>query len=376
MQTKRLGWLNVLCGVMLLCMGCERRNEKELKRSYSELTAPDIMVKVNHETLTKQGFDRLVEERLALTTAQRQGTLTLKNVETQRDRIRHETMPLFISRRVMLDEAVKMKVSPGEEDIRAAESYVDKICSRLKINRDEYADKYKGTPKALERFIKEEATLRALMAKQFGDQLSVTDDEVAKLTQSLINANAQSEATNVVQRAALEAFREEVSATNLTQFVSDKTLEDAEKEIAPGIFVVYLESVDANEFFDDAVSSEMIPSAVANLPPREKSEVFDSEECFEFFIRLPDKDGEVVQIILSENDDEKSAKTIDLLRFYARKDLGYQVPSEAQFRGDLIRSKYESIQVPWVETLIQQATIVYPNGRDLFQHNHLLEGQK
>lgn len=352
------------CGVFLLiCSACGRRDDTANgAKTLDSLKPKDVIVSVNNTILTKGQYLRLLDEQLALAEA-RNPNMTGKQRVARRTALRQTVVSIFLTRSLMLGEAKKKKMEPRLEDLAAAETYVDKICALLKISRPDYAVKYHVSESGLKRFIKDEASLRHLLELEFGDALKVSDEEVAALQTELEEKNFQSDATNAFRKARLESVRAGFATNGVLEKL--EAAPETEVKIETDIHCAFLPSINPLTFFDDAVSSDEIPGALTNLAPHAFSTVFESEECYEFFQRTPDfvdTDGTAVKM----KDDGEHELKLSFWRVYSPKDLGYILPTPERIRRDLEQHKSESVQSPWIERLVEAATIVYPHGTDLF----------
>ena len=355
--------------VFCLC-GCPRKaveTKEQPPRAFTDFKPGDTVVSVNGAKLAKEEFDRMVGEQIAFADAAGKNTakMSASQIERRDNHLRQMVLHRHLLRRVILDEVKNMGITPRPEDRQAAEEMLRQICAHLKLDAETYAERHKGGMKKLERFMDEEASMLALMGMVFEDKLQVSDSEVEAVLTELAELNRKSAASNTVLRAELKRVRDTLAENDPAEGLNLK--HDDEKEFAPGFFATLLESINQQTFFDLDVTNEDVPGTLDVLPVGAATLMFESEECFEFFKRLPDNPNTSGDAAGESEDGDNAGRRGTFVRYHVGKDLGYVVPTPERIRKDLQERKLNQHQEPWLKKLLDQATVVYPDGEPKFE---------
>lgn len=315
----------------------------DVQRLVSDLASGDILVQVNHSVLTRAGFEERLTRELNLRKA-RASRMTVRQFETLKENLQMHIVSSFVTRQAMLEEAKRLKIVPLDEDIAAAEAYIAQVCKVLKTDRPAYAKTFEGGEEALQRFIQDEATLRALIEHELGDKVTVSNEEAQKLLSDLEKANAESEATNTVLRATIDTIHANLQNGGQKFAESPLTWEP----VLPTELLSEVIRLEDSDFLPE----DEVEEALKNLLSGAWTPVLEQGETFDCFYRIPTP--------------PMATKPPEFIRIYAKKDLGYLVPSLQALKRDILSRRQETHQKPWVEGLIKKVGIRYPNGVNWF----------
>ncbi len=366
MRNKIFFALCLLALTCLLTTGCRKRatvapqaadgapklepgvfKTNEVSRYYKTLPPDGVLVQVGKRALTHAEFQSLVDERVDphLKTGPRQDTAEVERKEIE---AMNYVFANFMTRAAMLEEAESRGVAPSADDLKAADQYINAVCRRLRVTREEYAARFAGGQDALDRRIREEATLKALMRAEFGDAFEVSDREAGALKAELERLQAETEATNRIFVARLEALRARLASGEV------KVSDDEAKTLTGGLPEgVEFSGVENRTAFE--INHPRQRAALSGLKPGELSQVVELENTFDLYRLLNVKTAA-----------EAEQTEYTFLTFSVPREAGWEIPDIARLKRDIAMRKRRERQVPWARGLVKKAGVLYPNGIRLF----------
>ncbi|HNX33080.1 MAG TPA: hypothetical protein PKM57_00530 [Kiritimatiellia bacterium] len=342
-------------GAMVLAGCAEHAHERlapgevytnQVSAAFADLRPDDVLVKINAHALTKAGLDERIADDLAVSQAVNADFFAKASAELERYKLqlRARCLNRFLVHAVVLDEARRRKVQPAADDLKAANEMIEKICTLRKITRQAYVETFAEKEKAVARRMTDEATMRALFRAQFGDKLLASDKEALDLQNEIKEGNKGAEQTNALVKASLEQLAEKLRATAGGK--PSDLLPEITRQLPAGMVAEKVEKRLEKEFTDAEVTE-----ALAGLPVLQWSPVVELEETFDLYF-IADR----------QKDDEAKQYRYDLIRVYAKRDLGFVEPSLEELKNDIARRKREALQAPWVLELLKKARVSYPKG--------------
>ncbi len=307
-----------------------------VSRLLQDLSPDDPLVIVNGAILTRRAHEELIQEDLAIAYA-KNPTISAKERDVLWNTFNEKNVFLFINRQVMISEAKSLGIEVTDDDWAAANKFIDKICSTRKISRENYIKCFSEGEIAVNRRIQEEALLRALFRKQFGNSLTITREEALVVQKNLEVSNQIALEKNAERKNRLEDIR--------NHFLSGKLEFDENGNlILENLSDVFCETIDKSDLDLNKLEDQIVID-LKNICPNQTTGISDNDENFEFFIYTVNT---------------------NFVRVFVEKDLGYIVPSLAEIKRDFEWLRREQYQKPWIEGLLKKAAIVYPNGVDWF----------
>lgn len=319
----------------------------DVVRFYKTLPPDGVLVQVGSRKLTNAEFQSLVDERLGPNRkyGPRQDTKQTERMELEAMKY---VFANYMTRAAMLEEAELRGIKPSADDLKDAEQYIHAVCLRLRIKREDYGVNFAGGPGALERRVRDEATLKALMRAEFGKAFEVSDREAASLKNELERLRAETETTNRIFAARLETLRARLASGEVK--VSDDDAKTLKGGLPEGVEYNGVESRAAFE-----INHPRQLAALSRLKPGEVSEAVELEDTFDLYRLLAVK---------TAAEDEQTEYTF--ISFSVPREAGWEIPGIEQLKRDISLRKRREKQVPWARELIRKAGVLYPNGVQLF----------
>lgn len=331
-------------GTLTLRPGVYQTND--VVRSYRDLAPEGVLVQVGARKLTRCGFETAVGEWRVM--YQKTGPRLSEQDERQFElEAFNFVFANFMARAAMLMEAEARGIKPTETDLKDAEKYIDQLCGRLRVKRAVFAKRFPGGEADVDRRMKEEATLKALLRAEFGPLFDVTDADALALKSELERRRDQAEATNKVARAVLNHVREQVVSGALK--LADNP---AVVQAAMPAGVTFEGVVSCRAFDFDAPQSRQ---ALAALKPDEWSPVIELDESYELY-----------QLRSVAANEDKDLMVYTFAKITIPRELAWYVPDINQLKKDIANNRRKMKQAPWVRDLITKAGVLYPNGIQLF----------
>lgn len=239
-------------------------------------------------------------------------------------------------------ESEASKVVPERRFIDEGMKSVSNYCKNAKITYETFLANYRGGEAELKKKIERDARIKTFFDSKFKEKLEVTQEEVDKLHQSIMDGNAESAKTNELYAAEFKSLRRKIIAEKLV-FTDNQT----ENKISDDYELDFFVDAPATRFDDEEKFAVMINETKVG----EWSAVID---C-----------GDTLDIFMVTNVTPRTFKTPPLysgLRIYREKDHGYLQPDKEQLKEDIRKRKNIATLEPYVKELQLKYGVTFPYG--------------
>ena len=340
--------------ITLMACGCERNQKKagrltvaDVSRTLVDLKPDDCIVIVNGTSLTKKQHTRMLNnwERIYKV---KNRDVSVAVLEAMRRRRSRQLVSEFVTRRLLLDQAETMKISPAAEQRQQAELIFRQRAKAEGLPSIQMLAEAMGdTPDEFNQRIEERAVIKALLKKEFGTKLEVSAEELQKARENVEAYNQRCNATNELVMARGEMIVQKINEGIDFELMAIEYSEDRGIE----------EATEWGEFSRLEIEDANIRNAAFTEPVGSVAGPFDTDE------------GLVIIKILSRTDvgaAEHTQPIVKLARIFLRMGEEAEFSSDKEIIAEVKLNKKKKFLAPYIQTLKEKANIEYPNGINLW----------
>ena len=318
------------------------------EKTFDEMLPGDVLIAVNGVALTRQACDALLNRMERAYKASRPNA-TVAEVGHYRTSRALRLADEFHVKQLLLQEAKRRNLAPSPESKATMEEVLVNRAKMAKMTPDAYLRSLDPQEaKAVRADLDEQALIVTLRENQFGDRLKITDADIQKARDRIVEYNRRGEATNALVKARGAAVCERLRKGEDFAKVADEVSEYQEEK--GGYW---------GEFSRGEIDDAAVRHAAFTLPVGAVSEPFDTEEGL-FIIKVLDRKG--VDAIGSTQE-----ATVKLGRILLRLAEFQTVPDEKTLRKDVEKERLKELQGDWLKGLNKQAHLEFPNGTNFWK---------
>ena len=309
--------------------------------------ATNVVIEVNGAKVTKAEYERYIRMLHALF-CHRNPKADDKRKRAMLANIRRSAARPIIQRLVVRTKLASEKV----QDLPEVRTRIEKEYARAFGGKGKtFADVKKavtslGFADLFERDYALDVKLNTVFATTYSNELTVTDAELAKVKQDVLEYNKRAAATNALQEARGREIVKE-ARTGKVDFatLADKYSQDEEKEKGGAMG----ERIAA----DFESESPTYWETLKGLKEGGISDLLVTSEGYEI-VRVNRK--------IKPDDSMSGESALDLSRIFLRKAYSFPEQSEEDFRDDVIQEKREKFFKEFLVKLVKSSKISYPSG--------------
>lgn len=322
-------------------------NRVPAKAKQPALPATNVVIEVNGEKVTKAEYERYIRMLHALFCF-RNPKADDKKKRMMLSKIRKGAARPIIQRLVVRTKLNNEKV----RDLPEVRARIEKDYARSFGGKGKtFADIRKvmasqGFTDLFERDFALDVKLNTVFATTYSNELTVTDAELAKVKQNVMDYNRRAAATNTLQEARGREIVKEARAGKVDfATLADKYSQDEEKEKGGAMG----ERIAA----DFESESPTYWETLKGLKEGGISDLLVTSEGYEI-VRVNRK--------IKPDDSVSGESALDLSRIFLRRAYSFPEQSEEDFRDDVIQEKREKFFKEFLVKLVKSSKIAYPSG--------------
>lgn len=311
------------------------------------LPATNIVIEVNGAKVTKAEYERYIRMLHALF-CYRNPKADEKRKRSMLVKIRKGAARPIIRRLVVRTKLAGEKVQALPE-VRAR---IEKEYARAFGGKGKsFADVKKavtalGFWDLFERDFALDVKLNTVFATTYSNELTVTEAELAKVKQNVMDYNKRAAATNALQEARAKEIVKEARAGKVDfATLADKYSQDEDKERGGAMGECI-----AADFESEGPTYWM---TLNGMKEGDVSDLITTSEGYEI-VRVNRK--------IKPDDSASGESALDLSRIFLRRAYAFPEQSDEDFRDDVIREKREKFFKEFLVKLVKSSKINYPSG--------------
>ena len=357
--TKRIHVLLAMALSVMVLVGCDKKKQNgsrgagasgiivgENSKKITEMAPTDVIVSVNGDKLTKAGFDEILNVA--------QYVFRLKHPESRPGEVRQYVsararalVPQYVAKQLYLQEASRRGLQATAADVAIMESALAGVAKKEGKSVEQFLKAPGKEVASLRKDVNEQALIRTLRQVEFGDRLVVTEADVMKSKGLIDQYNSMCEATNrLVQAQAEQVCRRLRDGADFAK-VADE-VSQAQKE--PGGLW--------GSFVRGEIEDAQVRNLAFTLPVGSISDPVDTAEGL-IIIKVLERVGLDSPMAAQE-------ATVKLGRIVFRLGEFKKMPDDATIKAELEKRRIESLQRGWLEVLVKNARVEYPNGTNFW----------
>ncbi len=346
-------------------VGCNRGGPEEKNaadagnalKTIEQMHTRDAIVSINGKVLTRARFDQMLDNNKRSFLESKANKLPRSALPQYLKKRRKELVEEYVNRQLLISEAEKRGVTVSEELKKEADEYFRQQAEMEGKTLQQWVKAQGDTDADYALRIHEWGLIKELINDEFGDALSVTEEDLQNKKEAYRRYAVRCEATNKLAVARGHQIVSELRAgadfTEMAEKYSEST-EDTEGYW--GEFTRY-EIDDAN-----------VRHAAFTLPVGSVSEPFDTEKGL-MIIKVLERSGVDAVVAVEE-------VSVKLGRIFLRMLMEMPCPSDDELRNNLEKSKREYYMRQFFGKLRDQAEILYPHGTNLWEQVHHDSGKR
>lgn len=319
-----------------------------VQKTIEEMNLDDVIVAVNGHSLTRGLYDEMVEnsaETFRLSAGKNNPPLVQQFIHEKKRRLLGE----FIAKHFLLSEAAWRDLKPKPEHVAEMESRLAARAAKEGKTLEQFFRAQGARTNTLLREVQEQALILTLREAHFGDQLVVTDQDLADIHERTTRYNASCEATNRLIMARGQALCERIRQGEDFLAVAQKESADAEPE--RGLW--------GEEMTREEIDDPQVRQAAFTLPVGAVSAPFDTDEGLVIIKVLERTEADSAEAI--------SPATVKLGRILLQMVETRTLPDDTVLRHEVEKERLRDLQTEWFKVLQARARIEYPNGTNLWE---------
>ena len=322
-------------------------NEISTKAKSAVSPATNIVIEVNGAKVTKAEYERYIKMLYALF-CYRNPKADDKKKTKMLAKIRKGASRPIIQRLIVRTKLASEKV-PNLPEVRKRieKEYVRAFGGKGKTFADiRKAVASLGFADLFERDFALDVKLNTIFATTYSNELTVTEVELAKVKQNVMDYNKRAAATNALQEVRGREIVKE-ARTGKVDFatLANKYSQDEDKEDGGAMG----ECIAADFEFESPIYWETL----IKMKEGDISDLIMTSEGYEI-VRINRK--------IRPDDSLSGESTLDLSRIFLRRAYSFPEQSEEEFRDDVIQEKREKFFKEFLVKLVKSSKISYPSG--------------
>lgn len=318
------------------------------EKTFDEMLPEDVVIAVNGVGLTRQECDAILN-RMEQTYKASRPNASPAEVRNYRNRRAWRLADEFRVKQLLLQEAKRRNLTPSPASKARMEKVLANRAALEKMTPDAYLRSLDPQDaEAVRADLDEQALILTLREDQFGDRVKITDADIQKARDGIIEYNRRGEATNALVKARGDAICERLRKGEDFAKVADEVSEYQEEE--GGYW---------GEFARGEIDDPAVRHAAFTLPIGAVSDPFDTDEGL-FIIKVLDRTG--VDAIGATQE-----ATVKLGRILLRLVEIEPMMDDKTLRREVEKKRLRELQGDWLRDLNRQAHLEFPNGTNLWK---------
>lgn len=322
-----------------LIVGSEQKKIEDMKPG-------DVIVSVNGTQLKRAEFDDTLDVweliyRLMNPVCKERDA---KDYRLSRSR---SFVPEYVTKQLLVQEARRRGLKATPEKVDMMENIMANVAKREGKTAEQFLTSLGRKGDLLRQDMKEQALIQTLRQVEFGEKLTITQEDIKKVEKGCKKYNDMCEATNRLVQAHAEKV---VARLRAGADFSQVAKEVSQVKDGEGGFW--------GEFGRAEIDDAQIRHEAFTLPVGEFSKPIDTA------------DGLVIIKVLERVGVDSPAATLSakvkLARILFLLTEFKQLPDEKVIRSEVEKSRLESLQRNWLTGMLKRARVEYPNGTNFW----------